>query len=736
MSNITSIRARVIPQYPSFITGTDGIKVERESNGPDLVVRPAYEQLGDIATVPDAAVNYFMMWNAETGVYTRIPFQGMFDVAGVAFGFPTKDAAQNAIITSNVHAIEVYGDATVGDGLGGLYIDVNNGASDTFVSGDGRTWYLAADVREPRLTADLGAKITTTEQAATFTDIASAQAATVPARNKRLRTQFFSVGTQTGAANYKRVPSEPSHSLKFRSQDRYLPDGTVSSGNGGWWEINELEITPEMCGAKGDLVADDAAALTIWGTLTGRIKATGSYRMAAPLTVAASRIAAFGSIFKYDGVAEGRVVTLTGAGARWNGGEIDGNLKASRGIHTAAAGCIVENTEIHGLRATTMNAVGIYFDGTGGGTARRNKIYDVAAAGNGTPGDGNGPSRAIQGAATAALSAPFIFEDNEAYDIAGEEGDAIQILVFDGSLPYSSAAWSIVRRNHVRGFNRRGIKVQASKVIVEDNICFAPTVAVGGGPQEIISAIAGNDIIIRRNIVEAVSGMRGIYVTQSTAPAKLTGVMITDNILNGVSDQDGYVVTGLSQAVVSGNIYGTGRRAVLATDCENSLIADNVAANSVTDGTFTDFEVGSTNTRMLVSNNTSLGGTKYGSMGAGAPLSVYRASTSLRTAGAVVVAAATAVDSLVADSSGMTTGSGVVVALSSEAATAATRSFQLGTVGGQFAQDILFTSAIPSTTRSARYHSRGTIAFNSGTGTEAGWRCSVSGTPGTWVAFS
>jgi len=36
---------------------------------------------------------------------------------------------------------------------------------------------------------------------------------------------------------YVRTTSEPTHDLKFRSTDRFLPNGTVSSGNGGWWEI-------------------------------------------------------------------------------------------------------------------------------------------------------------------------------------------------------------------------------------------------------------------------------------------------------------------------------------------------------------------------------------------------------------------------------------------------------------------------------------------------------------------
>lgn len=167
MSNRTSLRMRVLPRFPARIVGTDGIKVEQESNGAaDLIVRSAFDQLADITAVPDPATNYFMMYDAVNDYYRRIPFQGMFDSAGVSAGFPTIDAAEAANIPVVVHAIEVYGSATVGDGLGGLYIDTNNGASETFISGDGRTWYLAADVNPDRLTAATIALFATSAQGA------------------------------------------------------------------------------------------------------------------------------------------------------------------------------------------------------------------------------------------------------------------------------------------------------------------------------------------------------------------------------------------------------------------------------------------------------------------------------------------------------------------------------------------------------------------------------------------
>lgn len=151
-----TLRLRMLPRFPARITGADGITVVRETGSSDLIAKPAYDQLGDVGAIPDPATNYFMMWDSETDTYVRIPFQGMFDSAGIAAVYPTVSAAEVANIPVSVHAIEVYGDATVGDGNGGLYIDTDNDSATTFLSGDGRTWYKVEDIGIDRL-KDAGA---------------------------------------------------------------------------------------------------------------------------------------------------------------------------------------------------------------------------------------------------------------------------------------------------------------------------------------------------------------------------------------------------------------------------------------------------------------------------------------------------------------------------------------------------------------------------------------------------
>jgi len=81
--------------------------------------------------------------------------QNMAATLAVANGnlvFPTKTDAQVAAIPSAFHGVSLRGGATIGDGLGGDYIDTNNGSTDTFVSAGvtARTWYRVADVGRSR----------------------------------------------------------------------------------------------------------------------------------------------------------------------------------------------------------------------------------------------------------------------------------------------------------------------------------------------------------------------------------------------------------------------------------------------------------------------------------------------------------------------------------------------------------------------------------------------------------
>jgi hypothetical protein len=68
---------------------------------------------------------------------------------------------------------------------------------------------------------------------------------------------YYSIGV--GAVQVRRVATQPTHPWSFRSADRYLPNGTTDSTNGGWWEgySPTRVITPEMFGAYATGLATD-----------------------------------------------------------------------------------------------------------------------------------------------------------------------------------------------------------------------------------------------------------------------------------------------------------------------------------------------------------------------------------------------------------------------------------------------------------------------------------------------
>lgn len=73
-------------------------------------------------------------------------------------------------------------------------------------------------------------------------------------------------------ATYLRVATQPTHAGKFRSTDRFLPNGTTNSTNGGWWELQEKFPTPLHFGAKLDGTTDDTTAMS---GLAGFVTAKG-----------------------------------------------------------------------------------------------------------------------------------------------------------------------------------------------------------------------------------------------------------------------------------------------------------------------------------------------------------------------------------------------------------------------------------------------------------------------------
>lgn len=75
MSNVTSLRMRVLPRFPARITADKGLTIERD--GLDLVLKPDFGSLMKVPSVQGAEVTYFWTWNEQHDAYSTISFQNL-----------------------------------------------------------------------------------------------------------------------------------------------------------------------------------------------------------------------------------------------------------------------------------------------------------------------------------------------------------------------------------------------------------------------------------------------------------------------------------------------------------------------------------------------------------------------------------------------------------------------------------------------------------------------------------
>lgn len=80
-------------------------------------------------------------------------------------------------------------------------------------------------------------------QAYTFDYYAQAEVATVPVGVKSLRLMGYVAAGDGPQSTYYRVASQPSTINRIRTTDRFLPNGSTSAGNGGWWQMVLDDVT-------------------------------------------------------------------------------------------------------------------------------------------------------------------------------------------------------------------------------------------------------------------------------------------------------------------------------------------------------------------------------------------------------------------------------------------------------------------------------------------------------------
>lgn len=116
------------------------------------------------------------------------------------------------------------------------------------------TAYSVADVTEKAINA-----LQPTAGVYRIPTFIGATSASIPVSVERVLIESYNSSAIRGAAHYKSVSSEPSHSLKFQN-------------NGRWFEIDETIITPVMAGAIGDGVVDDGVSIQAALTAAGILK--------------------------------------------------------------------------------------------------------------------------------------------------------------------------------------------------------------------------------------------------------------------------------------------------------------------------------------------------------------------------------------------------------------------------------------------------------------------------------
>lgn len=231
-----------------------------------------------------------------SGSWTRVADLPYSFIIATDAGAGTANAIQattaipvsnSALVWLNIFEANTASPVTVSfNGGAALTIKTNGGnnvtagglVAGTVVMGivSGSTFRLVSDQASSAIVAAAEAAQAAAEAAAAsinqriYTSVALAQADTIPALAKRVQTLFYAPNyaqpaTLKGGAYYRRVHKDITLNYAsrgwFRSADRFLPDGTADSTNGGYWLLDEEVPNAHQFGGIGDGVVDDADAL-------------------------------------------------------------------------------------------------------------------------------------------------------------------------------------------------------------------------------------------------------------------------------------------------------------------------------------------------------------------------------------------------------------------------------------------------------------------------------------------
>jgi hypothetical protein len=490
---------------------------------------------------------------------------------------------------------------------------------------------------------------------------------------------------------------------------------------------------PRQFGAKGDGIADDTAAIQLLLNSSSKsvVLRNGIFRITSGLTssLAGRSIKCEGATLLVD-AQDITALTVTGDYTKISI-DINGNNKASIGVFVSGArGCEITNSKIENLYGQFVGGCGIKADTFKGVTIKNNTIRSVNALGNNTLGDNIGSSRAILVTSTSPAMYPNVIQNNVIENIIGEEGDAIQILFFDGTnLPFLESM-SIVSGNQIKDFNRRGIKIQGSNVKVVDNLILnrLPVEQLNNAVA-CINIISSDNVFIKGNHIECGRMFVGVSVVGGSTYT-LKRVSVRNNEIKSGNDATAIYFDYITECSFNENTIYDGVNSISGSRSSNVNIQGNTLFGGSDEGTQTAINIVSGNSQFFIRDNVIPIGKRLYMISNYAPNSIVENNHTRALAGNIrsYVEAAGSIYRNNTNLSATTTYIGDFTDQYVEGG----RNVGSGACG---TADVMFGSTAPSGLN--RHYNMGEVVFNTQAiaGGKVGWVCTGSGNPGTWKAF-
>lgn len=201
------------------------------------------------------------------------------------------------------------------------------------------------------------------------------------------------------------------------------------------------------------------------------------------------------------------------------------------------------------VRSETAQAFGIVSRSGRGGRIHNNEVRNIFSLGDGTSGNGNGLSRAIQYVPDIIPIADTHIVRNRMYDVLGEEGDVISVQVtpaeWDGVHPFPDSR-CFIKDNYAENWTRRFVKCQGSQTVISNNECYVKNVPDPGHAELFaISIIASNQCLVQDNDINCGGAYFGFNTDGSGVHTNFRNRFIGNNVRN---TGDGNAVVSIRQS--------------------------------------------------------------------------------------------------------------------------------------------------------------------------------------------